>query len=110
MKKENIIRLTADEARVRAEQSCKETDWARIDRLTDADIDAATRDDPDWQEFADVDWSKAVLVLPPEKQAISIRLDRDVIDFFKAQGSGYRTRINAVLRHFMDARKPRKAG
>lgn len=110
MKKSNIVRFTADEIQRRLAAGESRTDWARIDRLTDADIDAATRGDPDWQEFADVDWSKAIVVMPPEKQAISIRLDRDVIDFFKAQGSGYQTRINAVLRHFVESKKPRKAG
>ncbi len=44
----------------------------------------------------------------PEKQAISIKLDKDLLDFFKAQGRGYQTRINAVLRHYMDRMK--KAG
>lgn len=41
------------------------------------------------------------MVIPPKKRPISIRLDEDVIGFFKAMGPGYQTRINAVLRHFM---------
>ena len=39
--------------------------------------------DPDEGEF---DWSQARVVMPPSKQAISVRIDRDVLDFFKAQG------------------------
>jgi len=39
----------------------------------------------------------------PAKTSISLRVDRDVLDWFKAQGSGYQTRINAVLRAFRDA-------
>ena len=39
----------------------------------------------------------------PPKTSISLRVDRDVLDWFKAQGEGYQTRINAVLRAFRDA-------
>jgi uncharacterized protein (DUF4415 family) len=39
----------------------------------------------------------------PRKTAISLRLEQDVLDWFKAQGPGYQTRINAVLRAFRDA-------
>jgi uncharacterized protein (DUF4415 family) len=56
------------------------------------------------QEF-DVDWSKARLVIPEPKTPVSIRLDPEVLAFFKAQGRGYQTRINAVLRAFMEAQR-----
>ena len=82
-----------------------ETDWERLKNLTDEEIEAGMRDDPDWADFLDDDWSDAVLVVPAKKKAISIRLDEDVIDFFKAKGEGYQTRINAVLRRYMDKTK-----
>lgn len=85
-----------------------ETDWARLDALTDAEVEAAVADDPDWAEFKDVDWSDAVWVMPPKKKAISIRLDPDVLDFFKEEGPGYQGRINQVLRTYVQHRK--KAG
>lgn len=81
------------------------TDWKRVRNLTDADIEAAMRDDPDWAGLIDFDWSDAVVVVPRKKKALSIRLDEDVIDFFKAHGAGYQTRMNAVLRHFMENTK-----
>jgi uncharacterized protein (DUF4415 family) len=57
----------------------------------------------------DFDWSEAVLVIPPKKKAISIRLDEDVCDYFKQQGAGYQRRMNAVLRSYMQqARKSKK--
>ena len=49
----------------------------------------------------DFDWSEAVLVMPPKKQPISIRVDEDVLGFFKQQGRGYQRRINAVLRSYV---------
>jgi len=85
------------------------TDWARFDKLTDADIEKAIASDPDWDEFKDIDWSDAVLVLPPRKKAISIRVDEDVLDFFKREGEGYQRRMNAVLRSYMQQKsKPKK--
>lgn len=79
----------------------------RIRDMTDAEIDAAVASDPDWAEFEPIDWSKAEVVVPPKKQAISIRLDQDLIDHFKAEGPGYQRRINAVLRSYVAERKRR---
>ena len=78
------------------------TDWARLRAKTEEEIEAAARADPDWEGLLDIDWSKAELVTPLRKEAISIRLDEDVLAYFKGLGSGYQTRINAVLRHFME--------
>jgi uncharacterized protein (DUF4415 family) len=45
------------------------------------------------------------LALPPKKTAINLRIDSDVIDWFKTTGKGYQTRINNVLRAFVDTQK-----
>lgn len=85
------------------------TDWVRIDALTDAEIEAAVRDDPDAAPILDeAFWHDAEVVMPAAKTPVSIRLDRDVLDWFKAQGGRYQTRINAVLRAYVQAQK--KAG
>jgi uncharacterized protein (DUF4415 family) len=56
-----------------------------------------------------MDWSDAVLVIPPRKKAISIRVDEDVLDYFKRAGDGYQRRMNAVLRSYMQQKsKPKK--
>jgi uncharacterized protein (DUF4415 family) len=84
------------------------TDWARFDKLTDEDIEKAVANDPDAAPL-DIDWSGAVLVVPAKKKAISIRVDEDVLDFFKKEGEGYQRRINAVLRSYMQQKaKPKK--
>jgi uncharacterized protein (DUF4415 family) len=82
------------------------TDWARVASLTDEEIEAAVRDDPDAVPL-DVDWSQAVLVMPPKKKAISIRVDPDVLDYFKNEGAGYQRRINAVLRSYVQQKQKR---
>lgn len=71
------------------------TDWATLRALPD-------HEGPD--EFP-VDWDRAVLVPASNKQMVSLRLDADILDFFKAQGKGYQTRMNAVLRAWMEAQK-----
>jgi uncharacterized protein (DUF4415 family) len=103
MKKEHIV------TRKWGDRRKGKTDWARVDKLTDADIEKAIAEDPDWDEFKDVDWSNAVLVMPARKKAISIRIDEDVLDFFKREGEGYQRRMNAVLRSYMQQKsKPKK--
>ena len=62
--------------------------------------------DPEEGSF---DWSRAQINMPQPKQPISVRLDADVIDFFKSQGKGYQTRINAVLRSYMIAHSEESA-
>ncbi|MFN4057742.1 MAG: BrnA antitoxin family protein [Roseinatronobacter sp.] len=58
------------------------------------------------QEFVG-DWTRAELVTPEPKKMISLRVDPDVLDFFKSQGPGYQTRMNAVLRAWMEAQLKR---
>jgi uncharacterized protein (DUF4415 family) len=97
--RKHITRVSSDEA----QQLKDETDYPRLDALTDADIAKAVADDPDAPPL-DIDWTQARLVMPPGKDVVTLRLDRDVLDWFRAQGRGYQTRINQVLRAFYEAR------
>jgi uncharacterized protein (DUF4415 family) len=74
--------------------------------LTDEQIEESIRNDPDWSD--DYHWSDAVLIIPPKKKAISIRVDEDVLDYFKTEGAGYQRRMNAVLRSFVQQKKSKK--
>jgi uncharacterized protein (DUF4415 family) len=103
MKKERIV------TRRWGDRRKGKTDWARLDAMTDEEVEASIANDPDWAEFKDIDWSDAVLVIPVRKKAISIRVDEDVLDYFKSEGDGYQRRINAVLRSYMQQKtKPKK--
>jgi uncharacterized protein (DUF4415 family) len=102
MKKDNIV------VRKWGDRRKGKTDWVRVDKLTDADIARAVASDPDAAPI-DIDWSDAVLMIPARKKAISIRVDEDVLDYFKSQGDGYQRRMNAVLRSYMQQKaKPKK--
>jgi len=84
------------------------SDWARIDDMSDAVIEAMAQRDRDNPATSGGDWAEAFIGLPPQKTPVNARFDEDVVDWFKAQGRGYQTRMNAVLRHYMDTH--RKAG
>jgi uncharacterized protein (DUF4415 family) len=73
------------------------TDWERLAKLDDQDID--TSDIPELGE----DFFRRAELHVPVKKAVTIRLDADVLEWFKGQGAGYQTRINQLLRHYMQA-------
>jgi len=84
------------------------TDWTRFDAITDEEIEASVRSDPDAPPLVDDDWfASATLVMPRPKEQISIRLDRDILEHFRRYPR-YQTRINAILRAAMEHEK--KAG
>lgn len=73
-----------------------QTDWDRLRKMSDAEIDCS--DIPDMSNF---DWAHADLVLPTAKTRMTIRIDTDVYQFFKGSGAKYQSRINTVLRNYM---------
>ena len=91
------------------------TDWKRLESISDEEIEAAVESDPD-AKLLDADWFEKAQVVNPsaEKKRITIRLDEDIIEYFKQQGSGYQTRINDVLRAFILSKQwvetPKAAG
>ena len=90
----------------RPKGSATRTDWDRFAALTDADIRKGIRSDPDAAPEADAAWfRRAKIVIPEPKKAVSIRLDRDVMEWFRRQGRGYQTRISAVLRAYVEAQR-----
>lgn len=65
-----------------------DSDWARVDALTDVEIDRAIAEEPDAAPILDEAWFKSAVVRVPVKTATSMRIDSDVMDWFKAQGRG----------------------
>ena len=75
--------------RSRADSKPAAVDWSEFDALTDENIASAVGNDPDAAPLADEEWfQKAQFVQPPNKAAINIRLDQEVLDFFKSEGTG----------------------
>ncbi len=79
------------------------TDWPSVYGLADDDIEAAVAEDPD-TFIPDRAWMEnARVVVPEAKDMVTLRIDHDVLTWFKTAGRGYQTRINAVLRAFYEA-------
>lgn len=79
--------------------NASKTDFKRLSKLKDKDIDTG-----DIPELGD-DFFKNAELHVPAKQAVTIRLDADVLEWFKSQGAGYQTRINQLLRQYMQAHR-----
>jgi uncharacterized protein (DUF4415 family) len=81
-----------------------QTDWARLDAMQNAQIDFS-----DTPEITPEMFAKAVVkhgLRPgPAKKLLTLRVDDDVLAWFKSQGRGYQTRINTLLRAYMDANR-----
>lgn len=75
------------------------TDFERLRRMKDAEID-----DSEIPRLGATFWNNAKLVMPEPKARITIRVDRDVVEWLKKGGGGYQTRINAILRSYMETK------
>lgn len=75
----------------------QQTDWARVDAMSDEDID--TSDIPPLDEAF---FANAQVRLPQRKVPMTISLDPDVADWIKSWGKGYQTRVNSLLRKYME--------
>ena len=77
------------------------TDWGGLRRKSAASIRKAA--DPDVQATDAEFWKNAKVVMPTPKEIVTMRLDADLLRWFRQQ-RGYQTRINAILRAYMQAR------
>ena len=99
-KSASITRTTLEEAKARIARGEDRTDWAYVDSLTEEELEASI----DYEEEGYPIWETLRAISDPRKQQITLRLDPEIIEFFKAEGPGYQTRMNAVLRNYMQAK------
>jgi uncharacterized protein (DUF4415 family) len=90
------------EKRIRKTSVRSRTDWNRLRSLSDGQVRRAIESDPEARPTDAEFWKKARVVIPTAKQTITIRLDADLLEWLRTQ-KGYQTRVNAVLRAYMDA-------
>lgn len=101
---EHIVRYTASELDRMLAEGKSETDWARVDAMTDEELEASI----DFEDEGTFDFGRAQAGLPEPRQEITVHLDRDIIAWFREQGPAYESRMNAVLRSFVEAQKQRE--
>lgn len=97
------VRASAETIEAMRRRGERRSDWEAAQRIPKAEV----------ERLADVEdgslpegWESTVEIgLPARKQAVHMRLDADVLDWFRSRGPGYQTRINTVLRSFVQARR-----
>lgn len=109
--KENIVRYSAEEI----SKMKGDTNWERVDSITDEELEEMVKNDPDdvyledeesvkGRFFRKGEWARQ-FEEPKKKKQITLRLDEDVLTYFRDTGKGYQTRINNALRAFIKAKE-----
>jgi len=80
------------------------SDWKRVDALEDRKIDFSDTPELTPEMFARAIVRRGLKPLPRKAQ-LTVRIDSDVLEWYRGQGPGYQTRINALLRAYMQERK-----
>jgi uncharacterized protein (DUF4415 family) len=100
-KKGDIVRYTAEELAEMRKRGETRSNWAKAAVLTNEEIEAQIAADPDEAGMV-IDWDSATIEMPQPKTTLNMRIDRDVLDYFRKTGRGYQTRINAILRSYVE--------
>lgn len=107
-KKSRIVSYTAEEIEAMLARGESQTDWARVDAKTQAELAADMASDPAWDGVPH-DWVRqahaatGLMRHPREnKRQVTMRIDPDVLDYFRRQGRSWQGRMNAVLRSFVE--------
>lgn len=106
VKSERIVSYTAEQIDEMLARGESKTDWARFDAMTEEELEASI----DHDEEGEIDWSTIQVGFPGPKERLTVRFDADVVEWFKAQGPGYQTRMNEVLRSYVRAQTRKPAG
>jgi uncharacterized protein (DUF4415 family) len=105
-KKNDTVRYTAEQIKSKIAQGEDRTNWDKVDAVTGARLEESIRADPD-DIRAEPDWTQAIAGIPAPKDHINIRIDHDVLEWFRSNGKGYQTLMNNVLRAFVQTRRQR---
>jgi uncharacterized protein (DUF4415 family) len=99
MKEEIIVRYTRDNL-----PKDNQTDWARVDAMTDEEIEEAARSDPDAQ-LTDADYWKNAVPVDGRNNRSRLNIDPDILHWFQNQGKDYRERMSAILKSHAETRR-----
>jgi uncharacterized protein (DUF4415 family) len=104
-----IVRMTSEEIKAMRAAGGDMTKWERVRNLTEEEVDRMAMEDPDNFLKTDEDWAQVTVHRPglrgpqkaPKKKPLAIRLSPDVVEYFKATGAGWQSRIDSALREWM---------
>lgn len=107
-RKEHIVRYTAEDLVEKRRRGETRSDWTKAAAMTSDEIEAQAAADPD-EAGLTVDWDSVTIELPKPKADLHMRIDSDVLDYFRSTGKGYQTRINAILRSYVQRKLQKKS-
>jgi uncharacterized protein (DUF4415 family) len=96
-KKSGAVRYSAKQIKTKIARGEDRTNWAKVKVTTGAELEASIRADVD-DVHSEPDWTLSVMGVPAPNDHINIRIDHDVLEWFKKNGRGYQTLMNNVLR------------
>jgi uncharacterized protein (DUF4415 family) len=99
----DVVRYTEEEIKEMIARGEDRTDWGWVENMRDEDI-LIDEDSPEITE----EMMARAKIIRRSKEIVTLRLDAEVLEWFKAQGKGYQTRINAVLKAYMKAHEERR--
>jgi uncharacterized protein (DUF4415 family) len=97
-----MTRVSREELEARRARGESQSDFVRVRAKTEAELDRDIAGDLDFRDVPPEWHTAAEAVMPSAKQLLSLRLDTDIVAWFRDQGPGYQTRINAVLRAYLN--------
>ncbi len=103
-RKERIVKYTAEELEAMRQRGESRSDWSRAAAMTSDAIEASVASDPDEAGMV-MDWDNATIEMPQPKAVLNMRVDQEVLDYFRKTGRGYQTRINAVLKSYVSQKR-----
>jgi uncharacterized protein (DUF4415 family) len=100
-KKENITKYSAKKLAKMQDQS----DWKALKNMSEKDLENNIKSDSDSDTHIPKEFAGLVVGMPQHKELISIRLDQDILEWFRGKGKGYQTYINNILRSYVSVQK-----
>jgi uncharacterized protein (DUF4415 family) len=104
-RKEHIVKYTDEELISLTNKEGSLSNWGKAAGMTGTEVEASVASDLDEVGMV-IDWENATLELPQSKAVLNMRVDKEILDYFRKTGKGYQSRINAVLRSYVERKAP----
>src|ERR1035437_7877557 len=104
-RKEHIVKYTDEELISLTKQKGSLSNWGKAAGMTSAEVEASVASDSDAAGMV-MDWENATLEMPQSKAVLNMRVDKEILDYFRKTGKGYQSRINAVLWSYVEQKAP----
>lgn len=105
MNESHTIRLSREEIESQLRQGLDDTDWRRIEAMTEDEIEQLALEENAELGIPDDWYLEAIPVIPEAEESVTLILDRNVVDYFKEKGDAYKALMTTVLRDYVARRR-----